>query len=62
MLPYYATSGSERKTHMDINCNAGVTSTNMVGDLPGYGAVWYHPNGGIGATILLLSRFREQGY
>jgi hypothetical protein len=25
--------------HMDIHCNAGVTSTNLVGDLPGYGTV-----------------------
>jgi hypothetical protein len=33
------------KTFMDIHCNAGVTSTNMVGDLPGYGTVWYHPIG-----------------
>jgi hypothetical protein len=23
--------------HMDIHCNAGVTSTNLIGDLPGYG-------------------------
>eukprot|EP00978_Attheya_sp_CCMP212_P001172 scaffold2433_cov70-Attheya_sp.AAC.1 len=29
---------------MDIYCNAGVTSTNLVGDLAGYGTVWYHPN------------------
>lgn len=32
-------------SHMDIHCNAGVASTDMVGDLPGYGEVWYHPNG-----------------
>jgi hypothetical protein len=31
--------------HMDIHCNAGVTRTNLIGDLPGYGQVWYHPNG-----------------
>ena len=35
----------EGEAHMDIHCNAGVTSTNMVGDLPGYGTVWYHPKG-----------------
>ena len=43
----------EGKSHKDIHCNAGVTSTNMVGDLPGYGTVWYHPNGI--ANILALS-------
>jgi hypothetical protein len=26
-------------THMDIHCNAGVTSTNLIGDFPGYGEV-----------------------
>ena len=43
---------------MDIHCNAGVTSTNMVGDLHGYGTVWYHPNGI--ANILSLSRVKEK--
>jgi hypothetical protein len=46
--------------HMDIHCNAGVTSTNLVGDLPGYGEVWYHP-GGI-ANILSLSRVKNRGH
>jgi hypothetical protein len=31
---------------MTIWCNAGVTCTNMMGDLPGYeGEVWYNPCG-----------------
>ena len=30
---------------IDILCNAGVTSTNMVGDLKGFGEVWYNPKG-----------------
>jgi hypothetical protein len=30
---------------MKIHCNAGVATTNQVGDLDGYGTVWYHPNG-----------------
>jgi hypothetical protein len=38
---------------MDIYCNAGVTSTNLIVDLAGYGPVWYHPNGI--ANILSLS-------
>jgi hypothetical protein len=28
---------------LDIHCNAGVATTNLVGDFPGYGTVWYHP-------------------
>jgi hypothetical protein len=45
---------------MDIHCNAGVTSTNLVGGLPGYGEVWYNPNGI--ANILSLSRVKERGF
>ena len=30
---------------LDIHCNAGVASTDMVGGLPGYGTVWYHQRG-----------------
>ena len=44
--------------YMDIHCNAGVTSTNMVGDLKGYGTVWYHPKGI--ANILSLNRVKEK--
>jgi hypothetical protein len=43
--------------YMDIHCNAGVTSTNLVGNLPCYGEIWYNPNGI--ANILLLSRVKE---
>jgi hypothetical protein len=46
------------ETHMEIHCNAEVTSTNFVGDFPGYGTVWYHPNGI--ANILLLARVKEK--
>eukprot|EP00978_Attheya_sp_CCMP212_P013167 scaffold33007_cov39-Attheya_sp.AAC.1 len=44
-------------SQMDLwtsHCNAGVTSTNLVGDLAGYGTVWYHPNGIV--NILSLKR------
>ena len=27
---------------LDIHCNSGTTMTD---NLPGYGTVWYHPNG-----------------
>jgi hypothetical protein len=42
---------------MDIHCNAGVATTNMVGELAAYGTVWYHPSGI--ANILSLSRRRN---
>ena len=50
----------EGKIHMDIHCDSRVTSTKMVGEMPGYGTVWYHPNGI--ANILSLSRVKERGY
>lgn len=31
-------------TWMCIHCNAGVMRKNQVGDLRGFGKVWYHPN------------------
>jgi hypothetical protein len=43
---------------MNIHCNAGVTSTSLVGDLPGYGEVWYHENGS--ANILSLACMKEK--
>ena len=30
---------------LNIHCNAGVMTTNMVGDLEGYGTVWFHRQG-----------------
>jgi hypothetical protein len=42
---------------MHIQCTAGTTLTNMMGDLDGYGPVWYHPEGI--ANILLLSRVKK---
>ncbi len=45
---------------MDIHCNIGVTSTNLIGDLAGYGTIWYHPQGI--ANILSLSQVNAQGY
>jgi hypothetical protein len=41
-----------------ISCNAGVVTTNMIGDLPGYPVpVWYHPDGI--ANILSLHRVSQ---
>ena len=47
----------EADTTLDIHCNAGVSSTNKVGILPGYGRVWYHPSSI--ANILSLSLVQE---
>ena len=43
---------------MFIHCTAGVAKTNLIRDLPGYGTVWYHPNGI--ANILSLSKVKEK--
>ena len=45
---------------MDIHCNAGIASTKLIGELRGYGTVWYNPSGI--ANILSLSRVKERGY
>jgi hypothetical protein len=45
---------------MKIHCNAGIITANMIGDLPGYGSVWYHPNGT--ANILSLACVKEHGF
>ena len=37
-----------------MRCNAGKIKTNLVGDLPGYGTVWYYEDGI--ANILSLYR------
>jgi hypothetical protein len=46
------------KTTVNINCNAGVTRTKQIGDLPGYGEVWFNPKGI--ANILSLAKVEEQ--
>ena len=46
------------KKNMFIHCTAGVAKTNLVGDLPGYGTVWYHFDGI--ANILSLSKVKEK--
>jgi hypothetical protein len=50
----------ESKEPTNIHSTAGTTKINLIGDLPGYGTVWYLP-GGI-ANILLLARVLEKGY
>ena len=43
---------------MFIHCTAGVAKTNLIGDVPGYGTVWYRPDGT--ANILSLSKVKEK--
>ena len=38
---------------VNVQCNDGTTSTNMVGDMQGFGEVWYNPNGI--SNILLMN-------
>lgn len=43
---------------MTVHCNAGSRTTNLVGDLAGYGTVWYDPLAI--ANILSLKRVRDK--
>jgi hypothetical protein len=52
------TNVRETNKLMNIRCNAGVTRTNMVGELNGYGKVWYNPKGI--ANILSLSQVEKK--
>jgi hypothetical protein len=45
---------------MNIHSTGGISKTDMIGELPGYGTLWYHPDGI--ANILSLARVRSQGY
>ena len=44
---------------LNLRCNAGVVQVRHIGDLVGYGEVWYYP-GGI-ADITSLARLTEKG-
>ena len=43
---------------MRIQCNAGICVTNLVGDLPGYGPVWFDPRAI--ANVLSLKQVKEK--
>ena len=43
---------------MNIHCKPGTASTNWVGDLEGFGTVWYHKEGI--ANILSLAKVQEK--
>jgi hypothetical protein len=46
------------KNKMTIHCNAGVTTTNLIADLPGFGEVWFSEHAI--ANILSLSKVKEK--
>jgi hypothetical protein len=50
----------EHSNSMDIHCNAGIASTQLIGELGGYGSVWYNPAGI--ANIVPLAKAKERGY
>ena len=43
--PDFLTNIRKLSERLEIFCNAGSTYTNMVGDLAGYGTVWFYPEG-----------------
>ena len=45
---------------MNIRCNAGVLIVTLIGDLEGYGPVWYHPKAIANTNILSLSRVEDK--
>jgi hypothetical protein len=47
-------------TSMDIHSNSGMTTTDLMGEYPGYGMVWYDPKGI--ANILSMSQMVGCGY
>jgi hypothetical protein len=56
--PKLLTNIQQVATSMHIHCNAGVVMMNWMGDLHGYGPVWFHRNGI--ANILSLARVKEK--
>jgi hypothetical protein len=46
------------KGYMHLATQAGSTTTNLVGDLPGYGTVWFHSNGI--ANIIALTNMKRK--
>ena len=56
--PQLLTNIQRNAEGMRIHCNAGSRLTHFVGDLPGYGTVWYDPKAI--ANILSLRRVRDK--
>ena len=48
----------EVNDYITVHCNAGTVKVNMMGNLPGYGKVWYYPHGI--ANILSLFKVAQR--
>jgi hypothetical protein len=46
------------KRALSLHCNAGVTTLNKIGDLPGYGIFWFYEDGS--ANILSLINVKKK--
>ena len=56
--PKLVTNIQRVKDRMRIQCNAGTRVTNLIGDLPGYGPVWFDPRAI--ANVLSLKLVKEK--
>jgi hypothetical protein len=45
-------------SYMPLSTQAGSTTTNLVGNVPGYGMVWFHPNNI--ANIIALTNMKKK--
>jgi len=48
----------DAKQPLSLHCNTGIATVNKVGDLPGYGTVWFYENGI--ANILTLNNMKKK--
>eukprot|EP00536_Pseudo-nitzschia_multiseries_P010032 jgi/Psemu1/24794/gm1.24794_g len=57
----FLTNIQEGTEELHLYTNAGMTITTHVGDLPGFGSVWFHPEG-IASVLLFDGVARTHGY
>jgi len=48
----------DAKKVLSLHCNAGIATVNKIGDLPGYGTVWFYEDGI--ANILSLNNVKKK--
>jgi len=46
----------DAKKALSLHCNAGIATVNKIGDLPGYGTVWFYEDGIANICHLTMSR------
>jgi len=49
---------NDAKKALSLHCNAGIAMVNKIGDLPGYGTVWFYEDGI--ANILSLNNIKKK--